>query len=91
MIRRGGHSNCLGLCRRTSRGSQVGEVLQQAQADALAFFGVELRGEQVVSGDGRDEGDAVFGASRDDGIVVRDDVVAVDEVDVRACVDAGQQ
>ena len=35
----------------TSRGSQRGEVLEQLQPDALAFFRVKLCGDKIVAGE----------------------------------------
>ena len=58
------------------------------QADFLAFFGVELGGEDVVAPDGGGEGVAVFGAGGDDAGIGGLGVEAVDEIDVAAAGDA---
>ena len=50
----------------------------------LGFFGVELGGEDVGFLEGGEEGGAVVGGGCDDGIVLRDEVVGVDEVNKRA-------
>ena len=47
---------------------QFHKILQQLQADLLAFLRVKLRGENIVAPDGRRKGAAVIRARRDDGL-----------------------
>ena len=46
--------------------SKFGEVFQQLQTGALAFFRVKLRREEIVAPDGRAEGAVVFRFDCDD-------------------------
>jgi hypothetical protein len=64
----------------TRYGSHRREVRQNLKADFLAFFRVELGGQDVVAPDAADERAAVVGCGGDDGWIVWDDVVAVDEI-----------
>ena len=67
---------------------QIHKILQQLQADLLAFLRVKLRGENIVAPDGRRKGVAVIRARRDDGFVRRLRKKAVDEINVAAAGDA---
>src|SRR5579862_7566175 len=74
-------------CGRWSRSdlsAQSDEVFEQAQADVLTFFGVELGGEDVVAPDGRGETFAVGRLGRGQGRVVGFGKKAMDKIDVTA-------
>src|SRR5205814_1169534 len=79
-----------------ARGSRLnamwaGEVAQYRQADALAFLGVELGGEDVFVPDRGGNRRGIVGGGGDDVIVARDGVVGVDEVDgIAEGADAGE-
>ena len=62
----------------------VHKILQQLQADLLAFLRVKLRGENIVAPDGRRERFAVVRARRDDGRIHRLRKKTVDEINVAA-------
>ena len=67
---------------------QLDKVLQQLQADFLAFLRVKLRGEHIVAPDGRRKVVAVVRARGDDGRVHRLRIKAVHEINVAAAGDA---
>ena len=69
-------------------GGIAGEVLIDAEAERPAFFGVELRGEDIVAPDGGGEGFAVSGARGDEGFIGGLRIIAVDEIHVAAAGDA---
>ena len=64
------------------------KVFQQLQADLLAFFRVELRGENIVAPDGRREVHAVIRARGDDAFIHGLRIKTVDEINVAAAGDA---
>lgn len=61
------------------------------QADALAFFGMELGGEDVITPDGGGEIPAIFGLGGDDALVRRLRIKAVDEIDIAAAFDIAEE
>ena len=63
---------------------QRDEILQQLQADRLAFFRVKLRGIHIVAPDRRGEDLAVSGLRRGNGRVRRFGKKTVDEINVTA-------
>src|SRR5690348_6267527 len=69
---------------RLSSNLQRREVFQNLQPHRLALFRVELRRHHVVAPDRGDERAAVVGRRGDDLLVIRYDVIAVDEVDAAA-------
>ncbi len=70
---------------------QVHKIFQQLQSDALAFFGMELGGKDVVAPDGGGKGIAIIGLGGDDAFVHRLWVEAVDEIDVATALDIAEQ
>src|ERR1700728_2210163 len=70
---------------------QRDKILQHLQPGALAFFRMELRGEKIPPRHRGGEGVAVGGFQRDEGSVLRRGIVAMDEVDVIAVGNIGQQ
>lgn len=69
----------------------VGEVFEEFEAEGLAFFGVELGGEEVSSADHGGEGEDVFGFGGDPGFVGGGDVIAVDKVEVGLVGNVGEE
>lgn len=61
---------------------ELDEILQQLQADVLAFFGMKLGRENVFAPDGGGEGFAVSGAGSHNGGLSRLGKKAVNEIDV---------
>src|SRR5271170_6573547 len=74
-----------------SHSGEVNEVLQQAQADRLAFLGMKLRGVNIIAPDGGGEGLPVRRARRYDGLIGGLRKKAVDEIDVAAARNAAKQ
>src|ERR1035441_5955364 len=70
---------------------QIHKILQQLQADLLAFFRMKLRGINIVAPDGGREAVAVFGARGDDARIHRLRIKAVDEIDIAAAGNAAIQ
>src|ERR1035437_4812115 len=75
----------------TSDFRQADEVLQQLQADLLALFRVELRGENIVAPDRRRKVFAVIRARGDDARIHRLWKKTVDEINVAAAGNAAIQ
>src|SRR5262245_55958067 len=69
-------------------GTPVHEVGEELQAGGLAFFGVELDGEDVIPCHGAGKGRAVVRRRRDERAVGRRRIVAVHEVEAAAVGDA---
>src|SRR6266849_9116066 len=67
------------------------EIFEQLQSDALAFFRMKLRGEDVIFPHRRRERPAVVGASGHDGWIARLREKAVHEIDVTAARDPIEQ
>jgi hypothetical protein len=70
---------------------QFYKIFQKLQADALAFFRVKLRGENIIAPDGGRKRRAVIRAGGDDGLVHRLRVKTMDEVHVTAARDSSIQ
>src|SRR6267143_2611527 len=67
------------------------EIPEDLEAEPLAFFGMELDSEDPPAGDRRDES-AAIGRHRDHVLlVVADQMIAVDEVEIVARIDPGEQ
>lgn len=61
---------------------QLSEVAQNLQAVALAFLGMELRGEQILAPDGRAEWVGIARLPVDNIFILRHDVVGMHEIKV---------
>ena len=70
---------------------QFHEILQQLQADLLAFLRVKLRGVDIVAPDGRRKAVAVIRAGGDDGFVHRLRIKTVDKINVTAVFNSAKQ
>ena len=70
---------------------QPNEVLEQLQANFLAFLRVKLRGEDIIAPDGRSEDFAISRLRSHDGSVGRARKEAVDEIDITAGRDPTEQ
>ena len=67
----------------------VEEIGEEAETGGLAFFGVELGGEETAALDGAGEGGAVVGVGGDESRVGGGREVGVDEVEVGIGAEAG--
>ena len=76
---------------RLSRSGQIHEIGQELQAGRLAFFRVKLGGEYVVAMDRAGEFAPVVRTSDNNGFVRRLGMIAVDEIEIGAVLNTGEQ